>query len=867
MKKIIKVTFFAMIFLILVLIPSKTNADYWYPLNSGVKEWSAIDSSSTGQYLVATALNDYIYTSDDYGITWTQQNSIQNYWSSVASDSTGQYLVAVAENDYIYTSDDYGITWTQQNSIQNYWSSVASDSTGQYLVATGGVSIRGIRSSYIYTSNDYGITWIRQQNSLDFWVSVASSSNGQYLVAAAQNRYIYTSNDYGITWIQSIGAGDKWWWSVATSSDGSRLMAVEGAGEYDSSGYVHISTDYGNTWSQYSIGDNIGMMGISSSSDGMKLVAVGAGGWGNKYIYFSNDGGQNWNPELNANNNWISVTSSSDGKRHMAIAIYEDSIYLSDGSPIIIYSGSLMEDYNYKNGSIFGSRIITLYSDTFSNVNGTLTEGVHYILESVPIGLTPVMSIDELGQTATLTFTGNAINHNDENDVDNLKITFLDGAFTNTTTASDVIGYSNNQGNINFLTTNFQGISTLYASDGAGGNENGVNLYILDSNNGDIIETVGPTGHNINGMAFSPTGVLYGSTSNNDYDGSKPKSLFIINKDTGAATWLGTIKDGNGKAWSFPDLTFRSDGTLFGWGNDGGNGQRDLYTIDTICPENVCLATKFGNLVVDLGLNVENWQIGGGGIAFDLNDNLYLFEAEQSLGFMLKIDSVTGEILEQIPYENISEDGSVMMAAKFDGDDTLFAARSYWGVDPADLVIIDVNTGYITSVGENETMPKMTALAFYLDPEDTCSDGLLNQDETGIDTGGICTPAPTPQKRKSTGSSASVMATFQQEQQARAQAVGLPTTPVITSPNTTAPTNPITLTRTLKYGMQGDDVKALQVYLNTHNYLVSLTGAGSLGNETTYFGLKTKQAVIRFQLANGLVGDGIVGLKTKEKMK
>ena len=73
-------------------------------------------------------------------------------------------------------------------------------------------------------------------------------------------------------------------------------------------------------------------------------------------------------------------------------------------------------------------------------------------------------------------------------------------------------------------------------------------------------------------------------------------------------------------------------------------------------------------------------------------------------------------------------------------------------------------------------------------------------------------------------------------------------------------------TRILKYKMTGDDVRALQVYLNTHNFTVSLTGLGSLGNETTYFGLKTRQAVIKFQLANHLTPDGVVGKMTKEKM-
>ncbi len=67
--------------------------------------------------------------------------------------------------------------------------------------------------------------------------------------------------------------------------------------------------------------------------------------------------------------------------------------------------------------------------------------------------------------------------------------------------------------------------------------------------------------------------------------------------------------------------------------------------------------------------------------------------------------------------------------------------------------------------------------------------------------------------------------------------------------------------------MKGEDVKELQKYLNNHNYIVSLTGPGSQGNETTYFGLKTKQAVIKFQLTHKLVGDGIVGKMTKGEMK
>lgn len=59
--------------------------------------------------------------------------------------------------------------------------------------------------------------------------------------------------------------------------------------------------------------------------------------------------------------------------------------------------------------------------------------------------------------------------------------------------------------------------------------------------------------------------------------------------------------------------------------------------------------------------------------------------------------------------------------------------------------------------------------------------------------------------------------------------------------------NKFKFTRNLSLGMRNDDVKKLQEFLNQHGILVSETGPGSIGNETNYFGVKTKNAVIKFQ--------------------
>src|SRR3989344_257497 len=58
--------------------------------------------------------------------------------------------------------------------------------------------------------------------------------------------------------------------------------------------------------------------------------------------------------------------------------------------------------------------------------------------------------------------------------------------------------------------------------------------------------------------------------------------------------------------------------------------------------------------------------------------------------------------------------------------------------------------------------------------------------------------------------------------------------------------------RNLEFGMSGADVKGLQVYLNTHGYVVASSGPGSPGNETTKFGGATRAALIKFQKANGI---------------
>lgn len=67
------------------------------------------------------------------------------------------------------------------------------------------------------------------------------------------------------------------------------------------------------------------------------------------------------------------------------------------------------------------------------------------------------------------------------------------------------------------------------------------------------------------------------------------------------------------------------------------------------------------------------------------------------------------------------------------------------------------------------------------------------------------------------------------------------------------------ITSTLKLGSNNSQVKELQQGLNSKGFVVSTSGAGSVGSETNYFGSKTKTAVQSWQASKGLTADGVFG--------
>lgn len=306
----------------------------WFPHENN-RRWVSVASSADGSKLVAVVGGGYIYTSDDFGVTWekdaqyidprgSQMPLPSQRWTCVASSADGRILVAGVENGPIYTSSDSGVTWIPGKDysrggiggiIELYWTCIASSADGTKLFAVD-------RDGYILVSQNFGYSWDRflvrvVGDAPARFQFIASSADGNKLVAAGEHTPIYTCN--------SALASPEWtphesmrpWVSVASSADGRKLAAIE------QNGKIYTSADSGETWTQQDGGLLRDARFIASSADGTKLVAVAD----RSQICASNDSGVTW-AMFETRRRWSCVASSADGTRLVAV-VEDGQIYTS----------------------------------------------------------------------------------------------------------------------------------------------------------------------------------------------------------------------------------------------------------------------------------------------------------------------------------------------------------------------------------------------------------------------------------------------------------------------------------------------------------------------------------------------------------
>ena len=256
-------------------------------------DWGQIAISCNGQYqLVIRSSSGTLWRSSDYGSTWNVTSAPVGTWFSVAMSASGQYQTVVGTYIFgsdIYTSSNYGVTWTNQGN-SGQWASVAINASGQYQTAL-------LAAGDIFTSSNYGVTWTNQGNS-GLWSSVAISASGQYQTAVSSDGNIFTSSNYGVTWTDQ--GNYSLWASVAMSVSGEYQTAVQ------STGSIYTSSNYGVSWTNQGYAGNWRSVAINES--GQYQVAVMDSG----NIWLSSNYGVSWNDPVNTGLYWTSVAISAN---------------------------------------------------------------------------------------------------------------------------------------------------------------------------------------------------------------------------------------------------------------------------------------------------------------------------------------------------------------------------------------------------------------------------------------------------------------------------------------------------------------------------------------------------------------------------
>lgn len=94
----------------------------------------------------------------------------------------------------------------------------------------------------------------------------------------------------------------------------------------------------------------------------------------------------------------------------------------------LVYSGYSFSEHYSNNGSIRDTIALQLITETFAT-SGIMTEGVHYTTANIPAGFSPIVEVTS-PDTARFLLSGMANSHANSDDIGNMKLEFLDAAFT-----------------------------------------------------------------------------------------------------------------------------------------------------------------------------------------------------------------------------------------------------------------------------------------------------------------------------------------------------------------------------------------------------------------------------------------------------
>ena len=164
---------------------------------ANVTGFTGVSSSNDGSRLAVTTWSSGLYTSSNYGVDWTLRSlpvidsGQPTHLQMVSMNGDGSRLVtgSRANNNNggrVFTSADYGATWTVAASLGFDYIGFASSGDGSRISA----SIFG--QAAVSTSSDYGVTWKVQTTGTNGVIPIATNIDGSLLFVGGYGGHLWT---------------------------------------------------------------------------------------------------------------------------------------------------------------------------------------------------------------------------------------------------------------------------------------------------------------------------------------------------------------------------------------------------------------------------------------------------------------------------------------------------------------------------------------------------------------------------------------------------------------------------------------------------------------------------------------------------
>ena len=245
--------------------------------NTGGLNYESVSIADDGLHIVAVdqaitgvANSGSVYVSDNGGTTWTVATGYPagGFWRAIDSSATGQVVVAADHNGGTFSSNDYGHTFTplavtvNGTGVQDGWYRLAlsRDGTtvalaGNQQYGKGGSGTGGAAASTgIYVGRNTAGTWSWTQGSTvaGNYGAVTMSADGRIIgaslyapsVAGGAPGQVLLSNDHGASFTQltTPASTTNNWRSLAVNGLGTKLLLGEGDFATGSAGQLYLSS-------------------------------------------------------------------------------------------------------------------------------------------------------------------------------------------------------------------------------------------------------------------------------------------------------------------------------------------------------------------------------------------------------------------------------------------------------------------------------------------------------------------------------------------------------------------------------------------------------------------------------------------------